>query len=146
MQDRPPMRLAMRPSLDCVLISTKATQWLFQGSSCFGAVPAWVGPQQNAMVRWTVLARLMESVRNGATSLRPARWKESKERGRNGANQYFCPWIKFQQIPALPAHSLKLVNVSPSHMTEVLFKLLPLHWNSERVQPLFPRTLWLSQT
>lgn len=51
--------------------------------------------------------------------IRPARWKESKERGR------------VPTIPAPPARALQLINVSPSRMTQVLFKLLALRWLRE---------------
>ena len=49
------------------------------------------------------------------------------------ACQCFHPWRKLQQIPALPAHMLKVVSDSPSHMTQVLFKLWHLHWDWEQM-------------
>ena len=74
--------------------------------------PAGVGPQGKVRVGHTVLVRLMDSDRNGA-----------------------CPWLhpqnKSLQIPAPPAHALKFINESPSHVTQALFKLLPLCWESE---------------
>lgn len=48
-----------------------------------------------------------------------------------GTHQHLGSWRKFAQISAPPAHTLKLVNVSPSCITQQ-FKLLPLHWDSER--------------
>ena len=76
----------------------------------------------------------------------PARWKKNFLKG---TLQCFCSQRKFYQILALLAHSLKLVNKS-SHMTQVLFKLLPLCWeqvnlcvNLLRAESWFPTALWL---
>lgn len=68
--------------------------------------------------------------------------------------QCFCSWRKFLEIPAPPAHSLKLVNNSPSCTVQALFKLLPLCWISEwvslcvcplTVESQFLVGLWLSR-
>lgn len=64
-------------------------------------------------------------------TVRPDRWKQSKERKKYGTYQHLGSWRKFEQISAPPAHTLKLINVSPSRITQQ-FKLLPLHWVSER--------------
>ena len=44
-------------------------------------------------------------------------------------HQHFYPQRKLHQIPVPLAHTLKLVSVS-SRMIQMLFKLLPLHWDS----------------
>ena len=44
-----------------------------------------------------------------------------------------------QQIPASWVHTLKLANESPSHLTQALFKLLPLCWGSG--ESVFAHTL-----
>ena len=50
-----------------------------------------------------------------------------KKKKKNGAHQHFCPWRKFHLLPAPSVRVLKLVNESPSHMTQAHFKLLSLH-------------------
>lgn len=52
--------------------------------------------------------------------------KEREKMKRYFLHQPFGLWRKFQQIPSPRTHTLTLVNVSASHMTQVLFKLLPL--------------------
>lgn len=69
------------------------------------------------------------------TSVRSDRWKKKKKRGHPKA---LCPWRKFQPNPASPTHTLKLVNVSHSRISQRLFQLLPLHWDLEKAQ------LWFS--
>lgn len=65
-----------------------------------------------------------------SVSAGPARWRESFLKG---THQHFCAQGKFQQIPAPPALARKVVHVSPPPVTQVLFQLLALPWNSERV-------------
>lgn len=60
----------------------------------------------------------------------PAKWRESRK---NGAWQHFHAWRKFQQIHEPLAFTLKLVNILPLCMTEEVFKVLPLRWDSEQV-------------
>lgn len=55
-------------------------------------------------------------------STRPARLEKAKD----GTCQHSQSWRNFQQIPAPPAHTLKLANKSPSCIPLTLFKLLPL--------------------
>ena len=78
------------------------------------------------------------------------RWAKNQ----NGAHQCLYLWRKFQQIPTPLAHALNLVSESHSHMTQVLFKLLPLcqdsQWANFCVHPLiveswFPTALQLSR-
>lgn len=71
----------------------------------------------------------MENVRYGAHKHQASEMEELK----SCAWQHFHTQRKFQQIHALPAFTLKLVNVSPLCMTQELFKLLPLHWDLEQV-------------
>ena len=49
---------------------------------------------------------------------------------KNCTRQHFYSQRKLHQIPAPPAHTLILVNESSCLMTQLLFKLLPLHWDS----------------
>ena len=44
----------------------------------------------------------------------------------NGTHQLFCSQRGLPKILAPPAHTLRLVNKSPSHIPQVLFKLLVL--------------------
>lgn len=60
----------------------------------------------------------------------PAWWKESRE---NGICQHFCPWGMCHHIHAPLAQAPNLGKESPFHVTQVLFKLLPLHWAPEEV-------------
>lgn len=64
-----------------------------------------------------------------AASARPVRSEYSEKT--NGAHQHLLPQRKIYQIPVPPAHALKLVTVSPFHKRHVLFRLLPLGWESE---------------
>lgn len=59
-------------------------------------------------------------------SVRPGRWK-NKERKKNMAPTSTSVPGEREQIPAPPT----LIIVSPPHITRVLFKLLPLPWDSE---------------
>ena len=45
-----------------------------------------------------------------------------------------CSWRMFQKISTLSGHILKLVNRSVLYVTQVFFKLLPLHSNAEQVK------------
>lgn len=60
----------------------------------------------------------------------PAWWKESRE---NGICQHFCPWGMCHHIHAPLAQAPNLGKESPFHVTQGLFKLLPLHWAQEEV-------------
>lgn len=53
----------------------EATRQVWPGRSPFGGGASLAGPQGNPRVGRTVLARLMQGVRKGAASVRPARWK-----------------------------------------------------------------------
>ena len=41
---------------------------------------------------------------------------------RSGAHQVFCSWGSLLKIPAPPAHVLRLVNKSPSHICQMFFQ------------------------
>lgn len=60
----------------------------------------------------------------------PAWWKESRE---NGICQHFCPWGTCHHIHAPLAQAPNLGKESPFHVTQGLFKLLPLHRAQEEV-------------
>lgn len=61
-----------------------------------------------------------------------------RERKNNSAYQCFCPQRFCQQIPASPAHVLKLVTKSPLCTTQVLFSLPPLCWYSQQMRLYVP--------
>ena len=80
-----------------------------------------------------------------SASVRPARWKEHKE-GNKMASTSISDWRKFQQIPVPSTHALKLVSVSPSYMSQVLFKLLALCWDLESANHDFlHKPCWVSE-
>ena len=62
---------------------------------------------------------------------KPARWKESLKKG-VAPTSASTPQRKFQQIPIPLVPSLILTGGS-SHMTQMLFKLLPLSWDLKQV-------------
>ena len=75
----PPCGCLLLQTQCCVLVPTEAAHWVWQGRSQFRGVLAWVGPQENARMGWTVLARSMERVRNGTCHCQTS-WV--KERGK----------------------------------------------------------------
>ena len=77
-----------------------------------------------------VLPRLWRVKEVVLMSTGSARWKEGKK---TDARQCFHLQKKFHQISASSSHAPKLVNKSPSWVTQTLLKLLPLCWNSEWV-------------
>lgn len=100
---QPPLRVACRVCL---------------GRPCFGGTPAPAGVLNGKGP--VALARLMESVITGSTSVQLSRLGERK---RNGAHQHFCFWRNLLKIPIPPRHVLGLVNECFSRMPQGLFKL-----------------------
>lgn len=82
-----------------------------------------------------VLPRLWRVKEVVLMSTGSARWKEGKK---TDARQCFHLQKKFHQISASSSHAPKLVNKSPSWVTQTLLKLLPLCWNSEHVSFCVP--------
>lgn len=79
-----------------------------------------VGPQGNSRVKHLVLARKMESVRNGSFKPLAIYTGGGKE---TGDSLHFCS-CRNLQILVLPAHVLRLLNKSLSCIMQPLFKLL----------------------
>lgn len=93
--------------------------WVGWGGNYFGRA-GWAGHM--------VLGRLIKRDRN-SICIGPARWKESLRKLVPTSISY--PGEKFQQILVPLAHALILVNESSFWMAKLLFKLLPLFWDSE---------------
>lgn len=96
--------------------------------------------------------RLMDSIRKGVPSARPARWRRVRNRKENGTTSTFVS-REISNKSLFPALNLILVNESPSCTAQLLFGLVHLCWDSEgvslcasplRVKSQFPTALWLS--
>lgn len=125
----------------CVLMLTEATHQVWRGQE-----PLWRD------VSWDMSSGKCQGGVNSISKINGECWKwhllvsdQIGGRKRNKQKRHRSPLppalLSLEKVsidPAPPAHALKLVSVSPSHLTWLLFKLLPSCW--------FPTAPRLSQT
>lgn len=117
-------------SLCVVPVLAEPTCLLWQFMSCFGRIPPQMGcldglgPQRNAGVGHTVLARQIENVRSG--SCKPLALQAGTGEGREMWLPSILFPVKSVSDPCPFGTCLRSVNKSPSHIAQALFKLLLL--------------------
>lgn len=75
-----------------------------------------------------VIARFSKKTVGEQRHFMPAATVKVEGKCRNDAHQHLCPQGDIQHTPATLEDSLRLTNEFPSHIVQMLFKLLILCW------------------
>lgn len=104
-----------------VLVQAGAACQVWKGRRCFGGMPS------RAQVGWCESSIWCYQGRYRVLNLVPTGFQLSRlgEGKKSGYSQHFC-FRRNLQIPALPAYVLRIASKSPSHIPQMLFKVLLL--------------------